>query len=160
MATGDNFGGSVAIAGDYIVTGATGNDDSGSGSGLAYVYLLSGTTWTQQAKLTAADPATGDSFGGSVAIAGDYIVTGAHMNDDIQALYTPPGSGSAYVYVLSGTTWTQQAKLVAEDAATGDNFGGSVAIAGNYIVTGAAGNDDSGSGSGSAYAFSAPTKAL
>ena len=55
MATGYNFGGSVAIAGNYIVIGAWGNDHSGS----AYVFLLSGSTWTQQAKLTAADAATG-----------------------------------------------------------------------------------------------------
>ncbi|KAK7250187.1 protein kinase [Aureococcus anophagefferens] len=45
------------------------------------------------------------------------------------------------------------AKLVASDAAAGDEFGWSVAISGDLVVVGAEGNDDAGSGSGSAYVF-------
>ena len=45
------------------------------------------------------------------------------------------------------------AKLAAGDAATGDNFGISVAIDGNTVVIGAYGDDDAGSSSGSAYVF-------
>jgi len=49
--------------------------------------------------------------------------------------------------------WVQQQRLVADDAADGDQFGGSVSLSGNTLVVGAAYNDDNGSRSGSAYVF-------
>ena len=127
----DNFGDSVAIAGDTIVVGAPGDDDNGSDSGSAYVFTRTGTTWTEQAKLTASDGAADDYFGSSVAIAGDTIVVGASGDDDEWQC-----SGSAYVFTRTGTTWTEQAKLTASDGAANDHFGGSVAIAGDTIVVG------------------------
>ena len=50
-------------------------NDSGSGS--AYIFKRSGTSWAQQAKVTAADAAAEDVFGGAVAINGDYAIVGA-----------------------------------------------------------------------------------
>jgi len=44
-------------------------------------------------------------------------------------------------------------KLVANDADSSDYFGRSIAISGNLAVVGAYGNDDNGTGSGSAYIF-------
>ena len=55
------------------------DDDNGSDSGSAYVFTRTGTTWTEQAKLTASDGAADDQFGSSVAIAGDTIVVGAWL---------------------------------------------------------------------------------
>ena len=46
--------------------------------------------------------------------------------------------GSAYVFVRSGGVWSQQQKLLASDAAAGDEFGLSVAISGETVVVGAA----------------------
>ena len=40
-------------------------------AGAAYVYTRAGGTWTQQRELTAADGASGDRFGYSVALSGD-----------------------------------------------------------------------------------------
>ena len=144
----DQFGGSVAVSGDTAIVGAVGDDDAGGNSGSAYVFVRSGGTWTQQAKLVAADAAAGDQFGVSVAISADTAVIGAFGDDDAGS-----GSGSAYVFVRSGGTWTQQAKLVAADAEAGDEFGSSVAISGDTAVIGAHLNDDAGSASGSAYVF-------
>jgi len=62
----------------------------------------------QEAKLAAADAATFDQFGGSVVVSGDTAIVGAVGDDDAGG-----NSGSAYVFVRSGGTWTQQAKLVA-----------------------------------------------
>jgi len=149
-AASDRFGNSVAMDGDTMVVGAYRDDDSGiEDSGSAYVFTLTGTTWTQQAKLTASDGAAFDQFGNSVAIAGDTIVVCAPWGD------TDNGdtSGSAYVFTLTGTTWTEQAKLTASDGAAGDEFGRSVAIAGDTIVVGARLDDDNGENSGSAYVF-------
>jgi hypothetical protein len=57
------------------------------------------------------------------------------------------------VFVRSGTTWTEFAKLTASDAATSDSFGISVSVDGGTVVVGALGDDDGGSDSGSAYVF-------
>ncbi len=147
-AAGDSFGVSVSLSGETAVVGAVFDDDAGASSGSAYVFVRSGTNWTQQAKLTAADAAAGDSFGYSVSLAGDSAVVGAYWDDD-----TALNSGSAYVFVRSGTSWTQQAKLNAADAATDDRFGISVSLSGDSALVGAFMDDDGGEVSGSAYVF-------
>ena len=144
----DYFGWSVAVSGDTIVVGASQDDDAGTQSGSAYVFVRSGTTWSQQAKLTASDAAAADLFGFSVAISGDTIVVGAYRDDDAVG-----ESGSAYVFVRSGTTWSQQAKLTATDPGFTDFLGWSVAISGDTIVVGARLDDAAAQNSGSAYVF-------
>ena len=147
-ATGDLFGNSVAVSGDTIVIGADGDDVAGSNSGSAYVFVRSGSTWTQEQKLIASDDAAGDNFGGSVSISGETIVVGATFDD-----VAGSNSGSAYVFVRSGSTWTQEQKLIASDDAAGDFFGGAVAISGETLLVGATGDDDDGDRSGSVYVF-------
>ena len=147
-AANDLFGISVAIDGDTAVIGASGDRDAGFNTGSAYVFVRSGTSWTQQAKLTAGDAAADDTFGFSVSIDGDTAVVGAPFDDDAGNF-----SGSAYVFVRSGTSWTQQAKLTASDAAAGDLFGFSVSIDGDTAVVGVLLDDDAGTSSGSAYVF-------
>ncbi|MCK9517380.1 MAG: FG-GAP repeat protein, partial [Ottowia sp.] len=150
----DYFGYSVAISGDgnTAVIGAYQDDDKGSNSGSAYVFTRSGITWTQQAKLIASDGAASDFFGRSVAISGDgnTAIVGVYQDDDKGS-----SSGSAYVFTRSGTTWIQQAKLIASDGAATDEFGQSVAISadGNTAIVGAKNDDDKGGNSGSAYVF-------
>jgi hypothetical protein len=145
---GDSFGYSVALSGDTALVGAYGDDDGGSASGSAYVFVRSGTSWTLQAKLTAADAAADDNFGTSVSISGDSALVGAHQDDD-----GGDASGSAYVFARSGTSWAQQAKLTAADGAASDQFGVSVSVSGESAVVGAVFDDDAGNSSGSAYVF-------
>jgi len=92
-ATSDQFGYSVALSGDTALIGAQGDDDMGSSSGSAYVFTRSGSTWTQQAKLTAADGAANDAFGYSVALSGDTALVGTRLDDDRGS-----ESGSAYFF--------------------------------------------------------------
>ena len=147
-AAGDNFGFSISISGDYAVVGALLDDDNGSGSGSAYVFKRTGTTWTQEAKILPSDGAADDQFGNSVSISGDYAVVGARRDDD-----NGDRSGSAYVFKRTGSSWTQEAKLLASDGAAFDVFGTSVSIYGDYAVVGANWDDDNGDRSGSAYVF-------
>ncbi|HND20040.1 MAG TPA: hypothetical protein PLB18_11735, partial [Acidobacteriota bacterium] len=136
---------------ETAVVGAQGDDiGANTDQGSAYVFVRSGTTWSQQQKLTASDGAASDIFGWSVAITGETAVVGAR-GDDIGA---NTDQGSAYVFVRSGTTWSQQQKLTASDGAAFDQFGLSVAISGETVVVGAAG-DDIGAAidQGSAYVF-------
>ena len=138
----------MAISGDFAVVGAGEHNNNLSDTGAAYVFQRSGTDWTQQEKLTPDDTAAGDRFGLSVSISGDYIIVGAPFSN-------PAGldAGAAYVFVRSGSTWSQQSKLTADDAAANDFFGASVSISGNLALIGAYGDDDNGSSSGAAYIF-------
>ncbi len=138
---GDYFGISMSISGNYAVVGAYGDDDNGGNSGAAYVFYYTNNTWSQQAKLVASDGAAVDFFGKSVAIDGDYIIIGAENNLT---------KGAAYIFLRTGTTWAQQAKLTDPVSAVGDEFGSSVSISGEYVVIGALGDD---SYTGSAYIF-------
>ena len=71
------------------------------------------------------------------------------MGDDDNGI----NSGSAYVFVRSGSEWTKQAKLTAGDGASSDFFGISVSVSGDKAIVGASGDDDNGLTSGSAYVF-------
>ena len=154
----DRFGSSVAIDGDTLVVGATsessnatgiGGDESNNSSatqnsGAVYVFIRSGSTWTQQAYIKASNTGINDEFGVSVALAGDTLVVGA-IGEDSNA--TGIGgdennndadfSGAVYVFTRSGSTWTQQAYIKASNTDIGDNFGGSVALAGDTLAVGA-----------------------
>ena len=126
----DAFGTAVAISGDgsrAIVGVPLANPSSLADGGKAYIYSRSGSTWTQEAILTASDKATSDQFGNSVSIDkyGIRVAVGSYLND--------PGAisaaGAVYLFSRSGTAWTQQVKLAASDKTTNHWFGVSVALA-------------------------------
>ena len=149
-AADDYFGQSVALAGDTALVGADRADVGGNADqGAAYVFVRSGTSWNQQAKLTASDGAANDYFGYSVALAGDTALVGAPSKDGLYA-----SQGAAYVFVRSGTTWSPQRKLTASDGAANDEFGTSVALSGDTALVGADRADVSGNADqGAAYVF-------
>ena len=150
-ASDDYFGISVAFSkdGSVLAIGAERDDDNGDGNRTGSVYLFSGsgTNWTQQTKLTASDADTSDYFGRSVAFnKNGLLAIGADLDND----NGQNGSGSVYLFSGSGTNWTEIKKLTASDAATGDNFGSSVAFSNNGLLAIGAHQDDS----GSVYLFS------
>lgn len=120
------FGWSVAISGDTVLVGETGEN---SGAGAAYVFTRTGTDWTQQAKLVADDQAPQDELGYALALEQDTAVIGA-PNDD---------TGSVYIFTRDGTDWSQSAKLTPSDGETGDGFGCAVAVSPDTILVGSAG---------------------
>ncbi|MCL4177971.1 MAG: FG-GAP repeat protein [Verrucomicrobia bacterium] len=182
--TGGWFGTSVAVSGDTVVVGAslesssaTGvdgdqSDNSAHGAGGAYVFVRNGTNWSQQAYLKASNTDAGDGFGAGVAVSGDTVVVTAYhegssatgVNGD-QSDNSAPSAGAAYVFVRSGTNWTQQAYLKASNTEAEDWFGMSVAVSGDTVVVGttveasnATGvdgdqSDNSAALSGAAYVF-------
>jgi len=155
----DFFGTAVDIAkdGDFVIVGAQ-LEDGGSGdptnaAGAAYIFTKSGSSWSQQAKLTASDVGASDQFAISVAINSDgtYAVMGSHFEDGGSG--DPlSGAGAAYIFTRSGSTWTQQAKLSTSDAAAGDNFGitASMNNDGTYVAIGSIADE---SYTGAVYIF-------
>ena len=146
---GAQFANAVAINGSTMVVGARFDSTTASQAGAAYVYVLSGGIWTQQGVLLANDGAAGDKFGYSVAISEDTIVVGSYNDDSPLS-----NAGSAYVFVRSGTTWTFQQKLTANDAAADDQYGIAVAVAGPTVFVGANfSNQPSNSDAGAVYRY-------
>ncbi|CAK8713901.1 MAG: FG-GAP repeat-containing protein [Candidatus Electronema aureum] len=142
-AAGDEFGVSVAVSGDMAIIGACHDDDKGTDSGSAYVFVrAAGGSWSQQKKLIATDGVADDLFGSSVSVDGDTAIIGAHGNDS--------GKGVAYVFTRTNGVWSEQPKLTDNDGATHDYFGTSVSLAGDTAIIGASGND---SRKGAAYVF-------
>jgi len=151
----DKFGEKVAIDGNIAVVGAPNYDISGgisSPKGAAYVFTRSGDTWTQQALIQSNDIAVGDTFGHSVAISGNTIIVGAKYEDGATSSVT--NYGAVYVFTGSGSTWTQQAKLLDPNPSTNDWFGSTgIAIDGNTIAIGSQYSDDTAQNSGTAHIF-------
>jgi FG-GAP repeat/Abnormal spindle-like microcephaly-assoc'd, ASPM-SPD-2-Hydin len=145
----DFFGWSVAMSGNTLVVGANHPFSSSPGQGTAYVFVQSGGIWVQQAELTPSDGEPSDEFGRSVALDGSTLVVGAPFHP---VSLGQGDQGAAYVFVQNGTTWSQQAELLASDGQEGDLFGFSVVVRGNTAVVGAR-YHPAGSGPGAAYVF-------
>ncbi len=124
-----DFGTNVSLSADGN-TALIGGPNDNSAVGAAWVFTRSGSTWTEQQKLTATSGTeTGD------AALGDIVSLSADGNT---ALIGGPGdnssAGAAWVFTRSITTWTQQQKLTPPDAVSGIDpveFGGSAALSGN-----------------------------
>ncbi len=178
---GDRFGSAVALSGDTLVVGASDEDsdsaanpadNSRAGSGAAYVFVRVGGAWTQQAYLKASSPDAGDAFGTSLSLAGDTLAVGA-PGEASRATGIggneldngAPASGAVYVFVRSGTSWTQQAYVKASNSEASDGFGVSVTLDGDTLAVGAPGEassaagvngnqaDNSASSAGAVYVF-------
>ncbi|MBT8202142.1 MAG: hypothetical protein HKN74_08110 [Acidimicrobiia bacterium] len=139
------FGSAVELAGNTVVIGAPAD-----GTGSAYVFNRNGDgVWSETTRLVPADAELDDRAGTAVALSGDTILVGASLEDTAGT-----SAGAVYAFVRDGAgAWNQQAKLFASDAAAGDLFGDAVDLVADIAVIGARGNDDAGSGSGSAYVF-------
>jgi hypothetical protein len=137
---GDQFGTGVAISDRTAIVAAPGDDDRGPEAGAAYIFISdAASNWSQQQKLTASDGKAGDLFGSfAVAIEFNTVVVGARRNDGVSS-NPNDNRGAAYVFTRSATVWTQQTKLggTAFLGAPGDEFGTSVAISGNTVISGA-----------------------
>jgi hypothetical protein len=146
----DQFGYSISASGDTLAVGApnegspdvnTPGDNTASQAGAVYIFVRTGTTWTQQAYLKSTNIGQGDQFGYAVALSGDTLAVGAIGEASTSA--TNPGdngapkAGAAYIFVRTGTTWTQQAYLKASNIGQDDQFGFSVALSGDTVAVSA-----------------------
>ncbi|HMI92863.1 MAG TPA: hypothetical protein VK509_15920 [Polyangiales bacterium] len=154
------FGSSVALDGERLAVGATGESGSSFTSGAAYVFERSGAGFRQQARVVAGNPGVADLFGDSVALAGDTLAVGA-----VGASTSQGSSGAVYLFAREGDDWPQTQQLAASNPSFGAGFGSRIALAGDILVTGASeddsgavgiGSDGSGAGrenSGAGYVF-------
>jgi len=149
--TNDYFGIQLTISGDYLIVGASYEDDDEAGlnpfssAGSAYVFERDGGgAWNQAQKLVASDRAANDAFGFSLSISGDYAVIGAYTSDlDEAGINLLSNAGAAYIFERDGAgTWNQVQKIVASDRAALDKFANAVSISGDYLIIGAPEEDE------------------
>ncbi|MBS1787542.1 MAG: putative Ig domain-containing protein [Acidobacteria bacterium] len=132
---GDGFGSAVAFRNNIALVGAPNRTVNGNTKrGTAYVFARSGFTWTVQ-QIIAPDGTADANFGSSVALNENatMLIVGA------ESANVSPGTkqGAAYVFELINGSWVFRQRLTADDGATDDWFGYTVAIEGNAILVGA-----------------------
>lgn len=120
ITTNKLFGKTLALDGDTALVGYSGYR--------AYLFQRKGIAWEQKQTLTANTGKYNGGFGTALAIDGNTIIVGAYATNNVQ--------GAAYVYVQSGTSWTQQAKLTSSGSGKSDWFGKSVSLSGNTAAVG------------------------
>jgi hypothetical protein len=162
------FGTASDISGNFAIVGACGENKDEAGNhpmdfaGAAYLFERDADgNWNEVQKLVASDRAIDDHFGFSVSISGNYVVVGAPYEDeDSLGENMLDAAGSVYIFKRDGYgNWNEVQKIVASDRAEEDFFGSSVDISGNYILVGAAQEDEDESGgntldfAGSSYVF-------
>ena len=150
------------------------NEDVSTGA--AYVFVRSGTAWSQQAFFKASNTGANDWFGSRLALSGDgnTAAIGASLEDTLGRGINPnqegndaTESGAVYLFTRSGTTWRQVAYLKGSNTEAFDQIGSAVALSrdGRTLVATALGEDSSARGvngnqadnsameSGAAYVF-------
>jgi len=163
-----NDGSTLAVGALGEESGATGvngdqSDNSVYGAGAVYVFVRSGSTWSQQAYIKSSSPERREDFGHSVSLSsnGNTLAVGA-LNETSGATgingdhtdTSKNGAGAVYVFTRSGTTWSQEAFIKSSTSNTDeygssqDNFGAGVDLSndGNTLLVNAVGEDSSATG--------------
>ncbi len=156
--TPGDFGWSVALSSDgntALVGGFTDNNYIGA----AWVFARSGGVWTEQAVLRPSDEINtsggNGEFGYSVALSADgktALIGGPGDNTT-----SGSGVGAAWVYTYSGTSWSEQTKLLGSGENGAGLFGESVALSADGSTALIGGSEDGGLqstyGDGAAWLF-------
>jgi len=163
----DQFGWSLALNGDTLAVAAQGEDGSGTGvngggqadnsaadAGAVYVYTRDVGVWSQQAYIKASNTEASDYFGSSLALDGNNLAVGAigedssgtGVNGGGQADNSASQAGAVYLFVRSGTVWSQQFYLKASNTDGGDIFGASMALHGDRLSVGSSLERSAGTG--------------
>ncbi|MBK8170645.1 MAG: hypothetical protein IPK60_09940 [Sandaracinaceae bacterium] len=145
-ATSDWFGAGVSLAGDgnTLAVGTRNEDSAATGvggdqtsnaaldSGAAFVFVRSGSVWTQEAYIKASNTGADNNFGCSVALSGDGTTLAVGAEAEASNASTINGDqtnnasyayGAAYVFTRSGSVWSQQAYVKPSTPVSGGYFG-------------------------------------
>jgi len=125
------LGFSVSLSSDGNTLASGGINDN-SGQGATWIFTRSGTTWTEQQKITVTDNIGNASFGYSTSLSsdGNTLAVGGYIDNSSQ--------GATWVFIRSGTTWTEQQKITVTDNIGNANFGYSTSLSsdGNTLAVG------------------------
>jgi FG-GAP repeat len=120
-----NFGAAVAIQNEWLVVGASTDDESATDGGAVHAYHLVGSTWELASKIAASDPTDDAKFGASLTFAGNTLMVGATGVGD--------NRGAAYVFELEAGVWQEKQSLRPSLSAS-DRFGRKIVIEGTRAI--------------------------
>jgi len=140
----DHFGQTVALDGDTI---AVASPDRNTAAGSVYVYVRSGTTWSEQARIDNPDPPDTQRFGWALSLSGDTLAVGEPRGGDVSR------EGEVRVFVRSGTVWSEEARLLSGDPTAADLFGTSVSLVGDTLAVGVPEDDEAEVDAGAVFVF-------
>lgn len=155
-ATSDSFGSSVSVNADATIAaiGAYNDDDNAaSNSGSVYIFTRSGSTWTQQQKLTESPPFANNGFGIGLSLSPDSsILAISSFGNQL----TPTRQGCLYLYRRAGTTYGLFKTVYAKYPSEANQFGRSIALSydGSFMLVGDEYNDIKANNCGSVVFFS------
>jgi hypothetical protein len=142
----------IDAAGTYEARAKNGNTFMIKTSNVVSGTLTRKREWksdgTESKILFVDDQDTDTQLGFGCDIDGDYMIGGAPQDDEGGS-----SAGAAYIFHKSGGTWTQQAKLMASDPDSSDQFGEFCEISGDYAIVGNYQEDAGGSNAGAAYIY-------
>lgn len=155
-AANDLFGISVSVNADAsvaVITAYNDGDNAASNSGSVYVFTRSGSSWTQQQKLTESPPLANNGFGLAVSMTPDGSILAI---SSIGSQLTPTGQGRVYLYRRAGTNYGLFKTIYAKYPTSNNYFGRSVALSydGSYMLIGDEYNDTKANNVGNVVFFS------
>lgn len=130
---GYSFGQEVSLENDTTVVGAPDwyNDwlwvPGATKPGAAYVFTRTLGVWSQQQRLLSSTESF-DRFGTAISLSGNYVAIGAPKENS--------NAGAAYVWMNSGGTWSEQQRVVPDDAAAGLFFATTLYLDGTTLIVG------------------------
>lgn len=158
----DRFGSAVDVSDDTAVVGAPGEDSWSTGIngnqdnsdeiydsnvGASYVFVRDENGWSQQAYIKPSINLRVEWFGDAVALSGDKLLVGTHMEAN-PGTGIDPGteggiqshSGAAFLFARHGDEWSQRAYVKPHNTWSNQGFGRSVATTGDLHVVGGPGD--------------------
>jgi len=168
----EQFGSALSLDGDRLVISAQGDDTGGTDRGAVYLFNGVGTDFTGltlQYKLadgwtdgiSTLNLVNADFFGFSVALDGDRLVAGSHLEDtggtNRGAAYLFNGVGSDYTgltlldKLAHGSDVGTASQILA--LRNSDEFGTALSLDGDRLAVGSQGNDIGGTDRGAVYLF-------
>ena len=145
----DWWGQNIAASSTNMIVGVPG---PGGNTGIVWVHDQYGESTKKMVNPNVSGTDDFDDFGSSIDIDGNTCIVGA------------PGelnSGKAYIYNVTTAALLHTLDNPDPDSTpAGDLYGGSVAIDGNFVIVGAAFEDEDGVSSGKAYIYKHATGAL
>lgn len=131
-AAGDLFGSSITASNEFIAVGATAESTTGA----VYIFKKPLSGWlniTEIKKIIPTGSAANDLVGTSVKINGDLLAIGAIANST---------TGSVHMFKrdpLNSTIWNSILKVNSGSGIVNEKLGASIAINGNFLISGAIG---------------------
>ncbi|MBK8170384.1 MAG: hypothetical protein IPK60_08550 [Sandaracinaceae bacterium] len=154
-------GNTLAVGAPYEASNATGingNQSNNAGyAGAAYVFTRTGSVWTQQAYIKSSNtegfdwfgyPLTLSADGTTLAVASAWEDSNATGINGNQANNSATNAGAVYVFVRTGSVWTQQAYVKASNISLYSGFGNGLGLSsdGNTLAVGATGESSNATG--------------